>query len=168
MIPSLNDNTYDTGQHPDAPAQLIAVMFDAWTPRVEATLTQELMQLQSVFPALHLTAVPPKDHPDVSGFSRVARMLRVPTYEGEYAPEYTHHLVYFNDDATRPASPASGELTRYTFLGTRVAQRRMRPGGNDYPVFPDRTRVAPMGRSPMTMTAPARGRGSFLPFWAYL
>lgn len=165
MIPSLNTPVGE--EHPDAPSQLVAVAFDAWTPKVETALIRHLMQLQFMFPDLSVTAST-LEGTVAEHVQRCTLRLGLTWYAGGFSAESTPHLVYFNDSSRRPQPNTDEAITKFTFVGQDILQRRMTPGGRDYPTFPDRTRPAPPNQSPNFKPMPQRGLHSLLPFWAYL
>lgn len=167
-IPSLT--TAGDDKYPGAPAALIAVLYDDWTPKAESNFAQQLMQLLHMEPDLHVTTSPPADGEDASArVLRLACTLGAKTYSGKYDPVRTPHLIFFCQDEKRPTSSAPATLTRNTFVGERKKVRRMRDTqGRDYPELPEKVRYAPPSQSPNHMMSPPRHSGAILPFWAYL
>lgn len=167
-IPSLT--TVSDEQYLDAPAALIVVLYDSWTPKAESNFAQQLMQLLHMEPDLHVTTFPPENGEDASArVLRLARTLGAGTYSGKYDAVRTPHLIFFSEDAKRPTTEAPATLTRNTFVGERQKVRRMRnTQGRDYPELPEKVRYAPLSQSPSHMVSPPRHAGAILPFWAYL
>lgn len=140
----------------------LGIAWDKWTPKIESSITMDLLNLGE--PNLTLFVLTDAPAAEVKALKRLVSFLGVTLVDKE--PEGLDTVKLYYEDEPPRLDKWYKKVYRKR-VSTARKKMSLQPNKPNYPEFPARDRPLPTGMSPNTKPMPPRYGTMILPPWAY-